>query len=150
MTLFSSLKKKRIDWNRHVSPAHLRVHETHRGKRSLRYLCDIHLANCSSGCNFPPFSTRTGGSRALLLLAGVAAVSRRISYFGTTNRGETNFQQTVHPLFAEAGMQPMPSSLVGRYQSVGCDYWIGATLTILSGNLRCFTPFLRGVSPFWG
>jgi len=86
----------------------------------------------------------------LLLLAGVAMVSKRIGYFGTTIGGETNFQQTFPLLFAEAGMRLMSSSLLGHRQSVECNYWIGVTQTILSGNLRCFTPFLRGISPLWG
>jgi len=36
--------------------------------------------------------------------------------------GETDFQQTFHPLFVEADMQPMPSSLLGRRygQSIDC------------------------------
>ena len=51
MLRFSSFKKKRIPWKRHVSPAHRRVHDTQRGNSSLRYRFDMHRANCSSGCS---------------------------------------------------------------------------------------------------
>lgn len=49
--LCESLRKKRIPWNRQVSPAQRRVHETQRGNRSFLYRLDMHRANCSSGCN---------------------------------------------------------------------------------------------------
>ena len=46
----TSLRKNRIPWKRHVSPAHRRVQETQRGNWSDLYRLDIHRANCSSGC----------------------------------------------------------------------------------------------------
>ena len=42
-----------MPWKRHVSPAHRRVQDTHRGKLSVLYRFDIHRANCSSGCRGP-------------------------------------------------------------------------------------------------
>jgi hypothetical protein len=73
----------------------------------------------------------------------------RLITFEKATRGETNFQQTCPPLFVEVDMQPMPSSLLGHRhgQSIGCRN--GVALTILSGNLSCFIPFLRGISPLW-
>jgi hypothetical protein len=38
-----------MPWKRHVSPAHRRVHDTHRGKLSALYRFDMQRANCSSG-----------------------------------------------------------------------------------------------------
>jgi hypothetical protein len=53
---FSSLRKNRIPWNRHVSPAQRRVQDTHRGKVSVLYRFDMHRANCNSGCKGPVVS----------------------------------------------------------------------------------------------
>lgn len=51
----------------------------------------------------------------MLLFASVAIFSRQIGYLGKTmGEGGTNFRQTSLLLFAEAGMQPMPSFLLGR------------------------------------
>ena len=67
MFLFSSLRKNRIPWNRHVSPAHRRVQETQRGNSSERYRFDMHRANWSSGCKGEPPEVleETEGGRAV-------------------------------------------------------------------------------------
>ena len=57
MLRFSSLRKNLMPWKRHVSPAHRRVQDTHRGNSSERYRFDMHRANCSSGCRECPGST---------------------------------------------------------------------------------------------
>jgi hypothetical protein len=43
-----------------------------------------------------------------LFLGGLVTFGERIG------EGEANFEQTFHPLFAEAGTRLMPSSLLGR------------------------------------
>jgi len=74
---------------------------------------------------------------------------RGLITFEKTMRGETNSQQSCPPLFFEADMQPMPSSLLGDRYGQWVDFWNGMRLTVLSGNLSCFVPFLRGISPLW-
>lgn len=62
----SSLRKNLIPWNRQISPAHLRVHDTHLGKSSERYRLDMHLANCNSGWSFGiPSPAETPKKKAL-------------------------------------------------------------------------------------
>lgn len=75
MSLFWFFKKKRMPWNRHVSPAQRRVHDTQRGNSSDRYRLDMHRANCSSGLSGPAVSGFVASSPSTRMAPAAGAAS---------------------------------------------------------------------------
>jgi hypothetical protein len=150
---FSSfLRKKRIPWNRHVSPAQRRVQDTQRGNGSDRYRLDMQRANCSSGWSGPDTGADCASPSPLGGPLGTAV---------STGQKDVRVDSCVWNYRREPFLCLCPSqaelvctilgasialpSLRQRIRDPRCGDW---EPTIVCCNLSSLAPFLRIVTAF--